>query len=216
MEMHKLGMMAPHWSCRTREIISDNFHLLLFVMFVILIIFTLATLYSFFTFFWRLYYSDTRFNSPWISIISFPFPFEEEEEEEHAIDNGLDKQVIKALPVFVYKEEEESFKDSDEEEDEQPTCVICCSKFEQNEEVRELPKCNHRFHVNCIDKWFQLKSTCPICRINVKAAIYDEKAQRTEEEDNFSIVADDIVIDIRSLEEGIENPDGDLMLSDIR
>ncbi|KAF8079611.1 hypothetical protein N665_1013s0009 [Sinapis alba] len=31
--------------------------------------------------------------------------------------------------------------------------------------VRVLPLCGHEFHAFCIDKWFQLRSTCPSCRI---------------------------------------------------
>ena len=27
-----------------------------------------------------------------------------------------------------------------------------------------LPRCNHYFHLACIDAWFQTQSTCPICR----------------------------------------------------
>ncbi|KAL9307410.1 putative transcription factor C2H2 family [Arabidopsis thaliana] len=30
--------------------------------------------------------------------------------------------------------------------------------------VRVLPHCGHQFHAFCIDKWFQLCSTCPSCR----------------------------------------------------
>ncbi|GLJ38582.1 hypothetical protein SUGI_0786670 [Cryptomeria japonica] len=150
-------------------------------MYVIVIISILAIV-------WRVYWH--RRSSSWIPQIPFLFA----EEEDYQTDHGLNKKVIHTVPVFVYKEE--SFKN---DEKEQLMCVICCSKFEQNEKGRELPKCNHRFHVNCIDKWFELQSTCPICRMNVEDAISDEKG-RIEEEDHFSIVADDIVIDMRSLE----------------
>jgi hypothetical protein len=34
--------------------------------------------------------------------------------------------------------------------------------------VRLLPKCNHSFHINCIDMWFHSHSTCPICRSPVE------------------------------------------------
>nr|GMC53892.1 RING-H2 finger protein ATL60-like [Ipomoea batatas] len=34
----------------------------------------------------------------------------------------------------------------------------------EGEKARLLPKCNHGFHVDCIDMWFHSHSTCPLCR----------------------------------------------------
>lgn len=33
---------------------------------------------------------------------------------------------------------------------------------------RELPKCHHSFHIDCIDMWFHSHSTCPVCRAPVE------------------------------------------------
>ncbi|KAG2672040.1 hypothetical protein I3843_13G019500 [Carya illinoinensis] len=43
-------------------------------------------------------------------------------------------------------------------------CVVCLNEVMDGERFRKLPKCNHCFHVNCIDVWFQSHSTCPLCR----------------------------------------------------
>ncbi|KAL4012909.1 hypothetical protein IC575_025054 [Cucumis melo] len=43
-------------------------------------------------------------------------------------------------------------------------CVICLSEFVTGDKLRLLPKCNHGFHVKCIDKWLSSHSSCPKCR----------------------------------------------------
>ncbi|XP_058075348.1 RING-H2 finger protein ATL74-like [Magnolia sinica] len=43
-------------------------------------------------------------------------------------------------------------------------CPICLGEFEQGDKVRVLPKCNHGFHVRCIDTWLMSHSSCPTCR----------------------------------------------------
>lgn len=43
-------------------------------------------------------------------------------------------------------------------------CPICLGEFADGEKVRVLPKCNHGFHVKCIDKWLWSHTSCPLCR----------------------------------------------------
>lgn len=73
---------------------------------------------------------------------------------------GLDPTVLKSLPVFVYSPN--THPDSIE-------CAVCLSEFEENEKGRTLPKCNHSFHIECIDMWFHSHSTCPLCRSPVES-----------------------------------------------
>ncbi|CAN4116949.1 unnamed protein product [Withania somnifera] len=58
-----------------------------------------------------------------------------------------------------------------EEEEESPgkECPVCLTAFVEGEEVRQLIKCKHMFHINCIDKWLCSKSSCPVCRASVNA-----------------------------------------------
>ncbi|XP_030059938.1 E3 ubiquitin-protein ligase MPSR1 isoform X1 [Microcaecilia unicolor] len=47
------------------------------------------------------------------------------------------------------------------DEDEDP-CLICHDDL-QTSSIREL-HCRHRFHKECIEKWLDMKQTCPTCR----------------------------------------------------
>ena len=38
--------------------------------------------------------------------------------------------------------------------------------FEKNEMIRSL-KCNHKFHIDCIDSWLKKEKMCPLCKKEV-------------------------------------------------
>lgn len=46
------------------------------------------------------------------------------------------------------------------------TCNICLLDINYNDIIRIL-NCEHFYHANCIDKWFEKKSSCPLCRNNL-------------------------------------------------
>ena len=41
-------------------------------------------------------------------------------------------------------------------------CSICCNSYKSNDTV-SLTRCNHVFHVKCMEKWFEYHSICPSC-----------------------------------------------------
>lgn len=44
-------------------------------------------------------------------------------------------------------------------------CLICLSDYEAAEEVRQLAKCKHLYHKDCIDEWLTTgRNSCPLCR----------------------------------------------------
>ena len=83
---------------------------------------------------------------------------------------GLDAKALRALPVFTW----ESAKVGEEggvaavEHDGQ--CAVCLGEMEDGELGRLLPACRHVFHVECIDTWLGVSSTCPVCRTVAAAA----------------------------------------------
>ncbi|CAL9000912.1 hypothetical protein PRUPE_6G163700 [Prunus persica] len=75
-------------------------------------------------------------------------------------NTGVKKKALKTFPTVSYSADL-NLPGLDTE------CVICLSDFTAGERVRLLPKCNHGFHVRCIDKWLSSHSSCPKCRHNL-------------------------------------------------
>nr|XP_009772838.1 PREDICTED: RING-H2 finger protein ATL78-like [Nicotiana sylvestris] len=72
-------------------------------------------------------------------------------------NTGIKKKALNTFPIVTYTTElKHAGLDSE--------CVICLSEFGIGEKVKVLPKCNHGFHVKCIDKWLNSHSSCPTCR----------------------------------------------------
>jgi hypothetical protein len=44
------------------------------------------------------------------------------------------------------------------------SCSICQDDFKDGERARAITKCQHHFHISCIDKWLAKKGSCPLCR----------------------------------------------------
>lgn len=89
-----------------------------------------------------------------------------------AMRRGLDPSILGSIPVLVFRPEE--FKDGLE-------CAVCLSELVTGEKARLLPKCNHGFHVECIDMWFQSHSTCPLCRNLVATVLSDPTTPQSPE-----------------------------------
>ncbi|KAJ0654574.1 putative transcription factor C2H2 family [Helianthus annuus] len=87
---------------------------------------------------------------------------------------GLDPAFLKTIPVIPFDPKE--FTQGLE-------CAVCLSDVCEGEKTRILPKCNHGFHVECIDMWFYSHSTCPICRNTV--AVVENLLETQEESTDF-------------------------------
>ncbi|KAF5790639.1 putative transcription factor C2H2 family [Helianthus annuus] len=70
---------------------------------------------------------------------------------------GIKKKAIQTFPVVNYWHGLQLPGLSNE-------CAICLGDFAKGEQIRILPKCNHGYHVRCIDKWLSSHSSCPTCR----------------------------------------------------
>ncbi|ESQ52214.1 hypothetical protein EUTSA_v10017882mg, partial [Eutrema salsugineum] len=69
---------------------------------------------------------------------------------------GLDEDTIQSYPKILYSEAKGDSTAS--------CCPICLGDYKRNHLLRQLPDCNHLFHLKCIDTWLRLNPTCPVCR----------------------------------------------------
>ncbi|MED6180243.1 hypothetical protein PIB30_008437 [Stylosanthes scabra] len=83
----------------------------------------------------------------------------QEGEPLHRNNSGIDPFVVEKLPMFRFG----SLRGQKEGLD----CAVCLNRFEITDVLRLLPKCNHAFHMDCVDKWLDEHSTCPLCRNRV-------------------------------------------------
>jgi hypothetical protein len=73
---------------------------------------------------------------------------------------GLDPAVLAAIPVVAVGPGAAG-----------GDCAVCLAELEIGEKARALPRCGHRFHVECIDAWFRGNATCPLCRADVVVGV---------------------------------------------
>ncbi|KAH1119308.1 hypothetical protein AAZX31_17G191600 [Glycine max] len=104
--------------------------------------------------------------------------------EDMSQNRGAASESINALPIYKFKTKKNKRNgDSNsaaaeggvvaagtEKErvisGEDAVCCICLAKYENNDELRELP-CSHLFHKDCVDKWLKINALCPLCKSDV-------------------------------------------------
>ncbi|TVU47128.1 hypothetical protein EJB05_06711, partial [Eragrostis curvula] len=74
----------------------------------------------------------------------------------------------RVLPVFVVHVEATKDGSGAEKAD----CAVCLGELGVGDQAaaRLVPGCGHGFHAECIEAWFRVNSTCPLCRATVAAA----------------------------------------------
>ncbi|XP_078444393.1 E3 ubiquitin-protein ligase ATL31-like [Wolffia australiana] len=78
---------------------------------------------------------------------------------------GLDPAAIDRLPTLVYADVKEHKLGKGALE-----CAVCLAEFDDDDELRLLPSCDHVFHPACIAAWLSQHATCPVCRADLAAA----------------------------------------------
>ncbi|KAF3327895.1 E3 ubiquitin-protein ligase RING1-like protein [Carex littledalei] len=99
-----------------------------------------------------------------------------------AMDEPAFNASIQSLKVIKSIEDEKS-----EEE-----CSICLEKLfnkENKDAVMKETPCGHRYHGECIDKWLETHSSCPLCRYKMTLSnwIWDDRRLWDQAFGNFEI-----------------------------
>ncbi|CAO2186169.1 unnamed protein product [Urochloa humidicola] len=96
--------------------------------------------------------------------------------------HGLDAAALAALPVTTYRRKQQADGDGVPASSSSSAastsgvataatatdCAVCLSELADGEKVRALPSCGHVFHVECVDAWLRSRTTCPVCRAEVR------------------------------------------------
>ncbi|KAI4297834.1 hypothetical protein L6164_037699 [Bauhinia variegata] len=88
------------------------------------------------------------------------------------LNSGLKKKEMVALPTSTYYSTHSPSSASASASTSAASasnCAICLAEFCDGDMIRFLPKCNHTFHVACIDTWLLSHSSCPTCRHHLKS-----------------------------------------------
>jgi len=138
----------------------------------------------------------------------------------HSPENrGLNESIIRSIPIFRYKKSEWINNASTTCE-----CVVCLSEFQEDENLKVIPNCDHFFHIDCIDIWLQNNTNCPLCRNSLSSHITKKfpldqiiipQDQDPQISNNF-IEEDYVVIEIFGIQERLNSRElstGDLSTS---
>lgn len=92
---------------------------------------------------------------------------------------GLTAKEVSRLQASPYKKQPpagagllekpgQSRDESQGSEDSGVSCSICYIPLKEDAQVVALPQCEHLYHQDCIVSWFKTKTTCPICRLDIR------------------------------------------------
>ncbi|XVF25302.1 hypothetical protein REPUB_Repub13aG0201700 [Reevesia pubescens] len=150
-------MDKPGFDESTAVAITGKIMVIAIIVLFLVVVFVLF-LHLYAKWFWWRIEEPTRPSSSRRSRRRFVFAPGQDTTHPLRATKGLDPTILASLPVLMFRQEE--FKDGLE-------CAVCLSEVVEGEKARLLPKCNHGFHIECIDMWFKSHNTCPLCRNSV-------------------------------------------------
>ena len=78
-------------------------------------------------------------------------------------------------------------------------CIVCRSQMEINNS-KKLP-CGHCFHIDCLSRWVESKTSCPICQKDLNQQIENNNKEINDPEQKI----DELLIKIKEFEQKLLN-----------
>ena len=94
----------------------------------------------------------------------------------------LGRYTTTALFSDLRNSDEENIESKENDEDTPETCSICQESLTPHSIIRQIDRCNHLFHQECIEKWLSEHAICPLCMQNVSEDA--DETQRSNESSN--------------------------------
>ncbi|XP_058772155.1 uncharacterized protein LOC131645991 [Vicia villosa] len=111
--------------------------------------------------------------------------------------------VINAIQMVTISELHES--------DELSQCPICMEDFKLGDQACQLP-CNHRYKFECILRWLNNNTTCPVCRLQLEGFVGEGSCYNINDDGDGDGDHDDDSLD---LEPQIPPPEVNISLEDL-
>ncbi|KAJ4903561.1 RING/U-box superfamily protein [Raphanus sativus] len=73
---------------------------------------------------------------------------------------GHSASVIASFSTFSYKQDNNDLESNSQEIE----CPVCLGLIPKNAVIKVLPNCKHMFDEECIGRWLESHTTCPVCR----------------------------------------------------
>lgn len=99
------------------------------------------------------------------------------EDDEETENSGLSQEQLNIIVESSFQAQEQHIQEN---------CPICLDSIQEHQYVISLP-CNHVFHTDCITRWFNSNSTCPLCRTSPIQNDEDERPRTSRQRIRFQI-----------------------------
>ena len=85
---------------------------------------------------------------------------ENDSDSDFMFHKGLNKEILDNMEIS-------KIKDVEKLDNDKKKCTICLENYVNGDNTIALP-CIHIFHADCIKTWLKNKTTCPMCKYEIK------------------------------------------------